>query len=114
MSVEENLEVSKKYHQQDPAIMDEIMTQDFLGEQGGSDFSWTLESHKKNWTKVRDQLKDEILEQFGSGDKVCTRFVRSGRFRDKDVKIDMLQIKTFRDGKIAHIWEYWDRKQLED
>ena len=57
--------------------------------------------------------RDHILEQFGNGDKVCTRFERKGQYKGDYFEIDMLHVKTFKDGQIAHIWEYSDRKQAE-
>ena len=115
MSVEKNLKASERYHELDPDIMDEILTPDFKGEEGSFDFSWGLEDHKKAWRVKRANHRDEILEQFGAGDKVCTRFRRIGRLDDGSEKhYDLLQIKTFRNGKIAHIWEYFDRKQIDE
>jgi ketosteroid isomerase-like protein len=112
MSVEENKRVSEKYHMLDPANMDEILTSNFRGEHFEGGTSWDLESHKKTWSTM--SATDTILEQFGEGDRICTRFTREGVWRGKRLKHDMLQIKTFRDGKIAHIWEYYDSAAMKE
>ena len=114
MSVGKNLEISKRYHELDPANMDEILTPDFKGQSGSTGFNWNLERHKKSWTENRGKIEDVIYEQFGDGDKVCTRFARRGLWKGKNFQYDVLHIKTFRNGKIAHIWEYTDRKQMEE
>ncbi len=111
MSVEQNKRVATKYHRLRPDEMDEILTPDFKGEHAGSSFSWNLSQHKENWSKLSGT--DTIHEQFGEGDLVCTRFTRKTTYQGKDVVVDMMHIKQFRGGKIAHIWEYMDAKQVE-
>ena len=113
MSVEDNLETSEKYHELNSENMDEILTPDFLGQGLGSDFKWNLEKHKEYWSKNKNTMEDTIQEQFGAGDKVCTRFIRKGIWKGKNVTVDFLHLKTFRDGKIAHIWESANPKQFE-
>ncbi len=116
MSVKQNLKTSTRYHELNLENMDEIHTSDFKGESGGSDHSWDLKSHKEYWSKP-NTVEDVIHEQFGDGNKVCTRFTRKGTFEGmfdgKHVEADMLQIKTFSGGKISHIWEFHDSKQIE-
>lgn len=112
MSVEENKVKSKLYHDLDPDNFDEILTSDFKGEHWGGTHSWDLESHRKNWLK--NTAEDIIHEQFGEGDSVCTRFTRKMNWKGVDVAIDGIQIKTFRDGKIVHVWECFNGKQIDN
>ena len=106
MSVEENKRVSERYHELDSSNFDEILTPDFRGQHGNNGHTWDLESHRANWHK--NSGTDVIHEQFGEGDKICTRFSRNTVFQGVEITADALHIKTFRDGKICHIWEFVD------
>lgn len=112
MSVEENKRVSERYHALDPSNMDEILTPDFKGEHFEGENSWDLASHKKTWSSMR--ATDTILEQFGEENRICTRFTRIGEMGGKRYVVDGLHIKTFRDGKICHIWEYYDSAKVKN
>ena len=112
MSVEENKKVATKYHELDPSNFDEILTPDFLGQHGENGFTWNLEQHRQNWTQNKGQ--DVIHEQFGEDNMICTRFTRTMMLQGIEISQDMLHIKTFRDGKIAHIWEYIDMQKVHE
>ena len=113
MSIEKNLEISTKYHDLNPDNVDEILATDFEGVHWGGKHTWDRESHRK-YLSVRNK-SDKIHEQFGSGEKVCSRITRTTRRDDgKEIIIDGMHIKTFRDGKIVHIWEIINFKQIEE
>ena len=109
MSVQENKNVARKYHDLNPDDVETILTPDFIGRHT-SGFTWNRENHKKFLT---NQLQDTIHEQFGEGDFVATRFTRTGMYENKPMKVDSMHCKRFVDGKITEIWEYVDSKQLE-
>ena len=111
MSVEDNKKIATKYHDLKPEDMDEVLAPDFKGEHVNG-FSWDLERHKETWSK--NTANDVIHEQFGEGELVCTRFTRSVTLDGKPLKIDGMHLKRFKDGKIAHIWEYYDGKQIDE
>ncbi len=107
MSVEENKKIAAKYHNLNPSDVDEILAPDFKGQHGPNGFSWNRESHGKYLTDNKGKMKDVIHEQFGEGDHVCSRLTRSGTSNDgTSYVLEGMHIKTFRDGKIVHIWEY--------
>ena len=112
MTVEENLRIATKYHDLDPNNVDEIPTPDFKGEHWGGKHTWDRESHRKYLSS--GGKTDAIHEQFGAGEKVCSRISRSTTMKGKQVSIDGMHIKEFRDGKIAHIWEIVNFKQIEE
>lgn len=116
MSVEENKITATKYHELNPDAVDEILAPDFKGQhQGAGGHTWDRESHRQYLTNNKGKMTDTIYEQFGEGDFVCTRLVRQGMTKDgKSYAVDAMHIKTFKDGKIVHIWEYLDRKQIEE
>ncbi len=109
MSVEENKNVASRYHDLNPDDVESILTPDFIGRQPNG-FTWNRDNHKNF---LSNQFQDSIHEQFGEGDWVATRFTRTGTYQDKPVKVDIMHMKRFVDGKIAEIWEYFDWKQVE-
>lgn len=111
MSVEDNKAKAKMYHDLNPENFDEIFTPDFKGEHWGATHSWNLESHRRTWSN--NTAEDVIHEQFGEGESVCTRFTRKMKWQGVDVAVDGMQIKQFRDGKICHVWECFNRQQIE-
>ena len=106
MSVDENKEVSRRYHDLKPEEMDEIITQDFIG-RGPKGFTWTLQAHKEYWEKNPGQAHDTIHEQVAEGNLVATRFTREGTQDGNPSKGDFMSFKRLQDGKIAEIWELW-------
>ncbi|MHC4621331.1 MAG: ester cyclase [Planctomycetota bacterium] len=111
MSVEENKEVARRYHDLNPDEVEDILTPDFIGRHS-SGWTWNRDNHKDYWSQERD-FKDTIHEQIAEGEWVATRFTRTGTHQDRHVEVDAMHFKRFEDGKIAEIWEYFDSKQLE-
>jgi hypothetical protein len=109
---QENERIATKYHELNPENVDEILAPNFKGEHWGGTYSWDRDSHRKylaSGGKV-----DKIHEQFGIDDRVCTRFTRSVTMNGKPVNIDGMHIKQFQNGKIVHVWEIINFKQIEE
>lgn len=112
-NIEQNLEVSTKYHELKPNDIDDILTNDFIGRNEKSRNTWTKENHMNYWTNNEGSAKDTIFQQVANGNWVATRFQRAMNWQGKDVEFEGMQFKRFEDGKIAEIWEYGDSKQVD-
>jgi hypothetical protein len=106
------LAVASRYHKLDPGDVDEILAPEFQGEYWGADHTWNRENHRQYLAS--GEKHDQIHEQFGSGDKVCTRFTRSSEIDGATVRCDLLHVKQFVAGKIVHVWEMMNWKQFEE
>ena len=114
MSVEENKKVARRYHDLNPDEVEDILTPDFIGRHTFG-HTWNRESHKQYWSREdRRDFEDTIHEQIAEGEWVATRFTRSGTHEGKHRELDIMHFKRFEAGKIAEIWEYFDRRQVED
>lgn len=109
---ERNKELSRRYHELNPDNFDEILTPDFVGHHCWPENPWTLEDHRRTWMRL--QLTDTIHIQIAEGDWVATRFTRMGMFQGRVRRANIMHLKRIRDGKIAELWEYYDRKQVEE
>ena len=85
--------------------MEEILTPDFVGRGNRAGFRWNRDQHRTYWTTNRGVV-DTIHAQIAEGDWVATRFTRSGVHQGQQFAIEYMQLKRFKDGKIAEIWEY--------
>ena len=108
----DNDRIATIYHNLDPKDVDEILTQDFKGEHWGGSHTWDFTSHREYLQS--GEKSDTIHEQFGQGEQVCTRFTRVFLHDGKEVSADAIHVKKFRNGKIAHIWECLNHKQVEE
>jgi len=110
---EGNKETAALYHELNPDNMDDILTDDFIGRNEKSRFTWNKENHKTYWTNNRNTATDRIYHQIAEGDWVASWFARTGEWEGEIVEYEMMHFKRFKDGKIAEIWEYGDTQQLE-
>ena len=110
---EKNKKVSEMYHELNPDNMDEILSDDFIGQNEKSRFTWDKENHKNYWTTNRGVATDKIYRQIAESSWVATWFIRTGELNGETFSAEMMQFKRFEDGKIAEIWEYGDPAQVE-
>ena len=111
--VYKNLETSETYHKLNPDDIDDILSDDFLGRNEKSRFTWTKENHQNYWTNNRGVAKDSIYGQLAQGNWVATMFKRKMRWEGRDIEAESMHFKRFEDGKIAEIFEFGDSKQWE-
>jgi len=111
--IEKNKEVAVKYHELKAVNVKSILCKDFVGRNEKSRHTWDSESHEKYLSNGVFK-QDSICQQVAEGDWVATRFVRTMDWNGKRIKVEMMQFKKFRDGKIAEIWEYGDTGQLDE
>jgi len=112
-NAERNINTSVAYHQLDPANINDILTDDFIGRNEKSRNTWTKKNHIDFWAKNRETASDSIYGQMAQGSWVATMFDRKMTYQGKDVEVEAMQFKRFEDGKIAEIWEFYDTKQIE-
>ena len=111
--VEHNIQTSAKYHKLDPEDINDILTDDFIGRNEKSRFTWTKEDHQNYWSNNPRTATDSIFHQIADGNWVATRFQRNMNWQGKDVEFESMHFKRFENGKIAEIWEYGDTKQAD-
>jgi ketosteroid isomerase-like protein len=116
MSVEENKNIARLYHELRPEDVDNILTPDFIGHSNpGTGFDWDRETHKRYWSQDDTQgLRDIVHELVAEGEFVAMRFARKGAYQGRDMQAEAMQLMRFEDGRIAEIWEYADPKQWEE
>ena len=113
MSVEENKNVARKYHDLNPDDTDKILTPEFIGRQVGTDtWTWNIRDHKRFLSEEGKGTKDTIHQQVAEGEWVATRFHRTMHYQGKVLELDMMHFKRFEGGKIAELWELTDQKQF--
>lgn len=112
-NVEKNKKVAEKYHELKAENVKAILCDDFVGRNEKSRRTWDAASHEQYLSNGIFK-QDSIFQQVGEGDWVATRFVRTTDYNGKRIKVEMMQFKKFRNGKIAEIWEYGDLGQLEE
>lgn len=110
---EKNKHVSEMYHELNPDNMDDILSNDFIGQNEHSRFTWNKEGHKNYWSTNRGLATDKIYHQIAESNWVATWFVRTFEQNGETISVEMMQFKRFEDGKIAEIWEYGDPSQWE-
>jgi hypothetical protein len=113
LNAENNLKTAATYHKLDPEDINDILTDDFIGRNEKSRFTWTKENHINYWTKNEGSATDTIFHQIADGNWVATRFQRKMNWQGKDVEFESMHFKRFENGKIAEIWEYGDSKQVD-
>jgi hypothetical protein len=111
--VDQNLKTSETYHKLNPDDIDNLLTDDFIGRNEKSRFTWNKGNHLNFWTSNRGTARDSIYGQLAQGDWVATIFMRKMRWQGKDVESEGMHFKRFEDGKIAEIYEFGDSKQWE-
>ena len=109
--VEKNRKVAEIYHELKAENVKAILCDDFIGRSEKSMHTWDKDSHEKYLSNGVFK-QDSICQQIAEGDWVATRFVRTTDYNGKRIKVEMMQFKKFRNGKIAEIWEYGDRGQI--
>ena len=110
--IEKNKKVSTIYHELKAENIDDILTEDFSGRNEKDRHTWNREDHR-SYLSNGNYKKDTILNQVAEGNWVATRFERTMDWNGKRVSGEMMQFKRFEKGKIAEIWEYGDRGQIE-
>jgi predicted ester cyclase len=110
--LQKNKEIAAKYHKLNPSDIDVILTENFIGRNEKSRFTWNRENHR-NYLSNGKFKTDSIFYQIAEGNWVATRFVRTMELNGDTVKIEAMHFKRFENGKIAEIWEYTDTKQVE-
>lgn len=110
--LQKNKETAAKYHKLNPSDIDVILTENFIGRNEKSRFTWNRENHR-NYLSNGKFKTDSIFSQIAEGNWVATRFVRTMELNGDTVKIEAMHFKRFENGKIAEIWEYADTKQVE-
>lgn len=112
-NVERNLNTSATYHKFNLDDIDMILTDDFIGHNEQSRFTWTKENHKNYWSTNRMEAKDTVYYQVADGNWVATLFERSMKMNGRDVKGEAMHFKRFENGKIVEIYEFGDSRQWE-
>ncbi len=110
--VQKNKEVADRYHELKAENIDAILTEDFIGRNEKSRFTWNRENHR-SFLSNGVYKKDSVFQQVAEGDWVATRFFRTIDYQGERVKYEAMHFKRFEDGKIAEIWEYGDTRQVE-
>jgi hypothetical protein len=111
--IDKNLEISRTYHELDPDDIDDLLTDDFIGRNEKSRFTWTKSNHQNFWTRNEGIAQDSIYAQLAQSDWVATMFMRKMRWLGKDVESEAMHFKRIENGKIAEIYEFGDSKQWE-
>ena len=112
-TLEKNKAIAVKYHELKAEDVDALFAVDFKGH--SNDLDWTRESHRQalNTSHKSFKSKDKIISMLAEGDMVAIRFVRSGEWEGKPVKVDMMQFMRITDGVIVEIWESYDQKKVD-
>jgi hypothetical protein len=113
LNAENNLKTAATYHKFDPEDINDILTDDFIGRNEKSRFTWNKENHQNYWSNNPRTATDTIFHQIADGNWVATRFQRKMNWQGKDVEFESMHFKRFENGKIAEIWEYGDTKQAD-
>jgi hypothetical protein len=108
-----NLEVSLKYHELNPENINEILADNFIGQNEHQRFTWTKENHMNYWSNNRGIAKDTILYQLANANWVASMVERKMRWNGQDIQAQGMNFKRFENGKIAELWEFGDSKQWE-
>ena len=106
-SVEENKKIANLYHDRNLEDVDKVLTEDFIGHfylNETNPSTWNRANHRKSINN-NPSFKDTILVQIAEGEWVATRFIRSGIYQGRPVKVEVMGFKRFENGKIAEIWE---------
>ena len=111
--VDHNLKTSETYHKLDPDDIENILTDDFVGRNEKSRFTWNKQNHQNFWTNNKGVAKDSVYRQLAQDNWVATMFIRKMRWRGKDVEAESMHFKWFENVKIAEIFEFGDTKQWE-
>lgn len=110
---ENNLKTSDTYHKLNPDDIENILTDDFVGRNEKSRFTWNKQNHQNFWTNNKGVAQDSIYGQLAQDNWVATMFMRKMRWQGKDVESEGMHFKRFENGKIAEIFEFGDSKQWE-
>ena len=111
--VDRNLATSETYHKLDPDDIDNILTDEFIGRNEKSRFTWNKENHLNFWTNNRGVAQDSIYGQLAQDNWVATIFMRKMHTRGNYIEAESMHFKRFENGKIAEIFEFGDSKQWE-
>ena len=111
--VDRNIATSETYHKLNPDDIDNILTDDFIGRNEKSRFTWTKKNHQNYWTNNKGIAKDSIYGQLAQGNWVATLFMRKMEWQGKEIEAESMHFKRFENGKIAEIFEFGDTKQWE-
>ena len=111
--LEKNKAIAVKYHELKAEDVDALIAEDFKAQ--SNDMTWTRENHRQALLTSHKtyKSKDKILSMVAEGDMVAIRFVRTGEWEGKPVKLDMMQFMRISEGLIVEIWESYDQKDLD-
>ena len=107
MSLEENKKISTLYHERNLKDIDNVLSVDFVGSyflNETTPIMWSKEDHRNTIISVPD-MRDSILVQIAEDDWVATRFLRTIKNEESNVKLEVMQFKQFKNGKIIRSWE---------
>lgn len=109
MSLDENKKISDLYHERNLDDVDKLLDDDFFGSYNRDSklFTWNKENHKKAIANYPN-VKDSILIQVAEGDWVAERFIRTFGNEGKITKVEGMQFKQIKNGKIIRIWELFN------
>ena len=96
-----------------PDDIENILTDDFIGRNEKSRFTWTKENHQNFWTENKGMAQDSIYRQLAQGPWVATMFMRKMNWEGRDIEAEFMHFKRFEGEKIAEIFEFGDSKQRE-
>jgi predicted SnoaL-like aldol condensation-catalyzing enzyme len=105
-NLEKNKQLAVTYHDLDPANIDVLFTEDFIGH-GENGHTWDRESHRRYLSNGKYKV-DSINRQVAEGDWVATMFTRTMEYQGDTITVPVMHFKRFKDGKIAEVWEYYD------
>jgi hypothetical protein len=105
-----NKEVAVVYHKLNPADIDAILSDNFIGRNEKSRHTWNRDDHR-TYLSNGDFKVDTIFSQVAERDWVATRFARKFILNGDTVMFEAMHFKRFENGKIAEIWEYGDTQQ---
>lgn len=107
VSLDENKRISTLYHERNLEDVDKLLSEDFVGSyyfQDPSPGTWNKEDHK-NAITTNPNVMDSILIQIAEGDWVAERFIRTFENEDTIMKVEFMQFKQIKNGKIISSWE---------
>ena len=123
MSLQENKQLARRFHECKLDGYRELMSVDFTGHDAPG-HTWDREFQVKGLAEdiasfegLHDILHDVVAE----GDTVVVRFTRSGVFKskyqefeptNKEVHFPVMELIRIADGKIVEIWDYNDDSQV--
>ena len=88
-----NLEISKKYHELNPENINEILADNFIGQNEHKRRTWTKEKHINYWSNNRGLAEDTILFQLSNANWVASIVERKMRWNGQDIQAQGMNFK---------------------